>query len=456
MSDSNVNTTVTLDTKVKTTELERWGRSVVDMAKTAEKAVTGLTGTISKDLSAALTATEKDVQNLSHAFTDYFKTVTTGAQQAQAPLQAVHTAHTVHAADILKARQAAEDLAKVHVKTASTIKESYGGLVSELSGRFAGLFTVGAIEEFTRRSIMNFAQIQHSMDTIQYSAGGTSEQMESLTKTFEELSQKTGLGLTELQNKFEVFRATSNLSLTPATEMFKVIAEAANDTGTNIDAMGSITSSALNTLKIPTEQVRGLLMGLAAEMGSKELDNFARMVPRLTQDVASWAVGTEATKKSLEGLAAVAAVADETAFGGSKKGFQVLENSMSGMRDFTTAFGRQVSHTFTETMDKTNDTGEAYIAVSKRINQTSNLMFKDHLSEQEVMMRTSIMKNVFGWDGQAGEDQRKFWKAIYEHQDKVREKEDAYRRGMSDAEIQHQRIMKEDLAAINNLKAASE
>ena len=159
-----------------------------------------------------------------------------------------------------------------------------------LMGNFSFL-GIGAIEEFTRRSIINFAAVERGMEMIGFATEATQAQLADIGRTISEVARETGQSIAQTQGQFEQFAASAGLAPEEASKQFKLLSDAAVATGSSIEDMSRISTAALNTMKVPPEEMNKMFDQLAVAVPGKLISAFASMVPRLTQSLSQ--VGLE-------------------------------------------------------------------------------------------------------------------------------------------------------------------
>src|ERR1035437_268576 len=271
-----------------------------------------------------LTATDQS-EDVFRGFAQHFNDTITAAQNASKGLTT----------SIDSLGKSIDVLGKNTKQQGEQIAVGFDNAGDAVSRYFSRFLSIGIIEEFARRSVMNFSEVERGMERIGFETRASQQQLSSLGTEFDDLAKLSGMSIAQIEGEFSKFQATSGLAFEPAKQQFKLIVEAAEATGASVDSLGRIAIAASKNLNVSGEEMKTLFNNLAVTMPGPMFDAFASMAPRLTQTLEQMNISG---RHGMEQLAIIFQ-AVEPAIGSPLLAARQLNDLMTQMTDPFTKFG---------------------------------------------------------------------------------------------------------------------
>jgi hypothetical protein len=235
--------------------------------------------------------------------------------------------------------------------------------IQEATSAFAKLGTGLLSAEGIRRSVVGFAELQRSMEKLQFATQASDKQMAGLGKTFDEVAKNTGRSTDEIVKAFQEFYLLTGQTYGPALEkMFKTIGEASAVTGTSLESLSRIAGAAVNNMKVPQEQMDLLIKKLAVDLPGS-LDAFSNVAPRVTEELN--AIGLTGAKNAEEIALAFSTL--NRAFGNTRLTATALNEVFGAMVDGSSQFGKMMTPTLLEIRKHGGDVNETFETMYKKL-----------------------------------------------------------------------------------------
>jgi uncharacterized protein YukE len=254
----------------------------------------------------------------------------------------------------------------IHLKAVDETGEVMRGMAERIKQTTEAFtkFTTGlGVEEFARRSFTSYAEVTRSLERLQFATKATNEQIASLGETFDEVSKNTGRSTNDIVKTFQEFFHLTGQQYGPALEKtFKTIAEASEVTGASLESLSRIAGAAVNSMKVPQEQMDLLVKKLAIDLGGA-LDDFSQMAPRITQSLNT--IGLTGAKNVEE--AALAFDTLNRASGNTRLAASQINELFSQMADGSSMFGQMMIPTLMEVRKHGGDVTEVLEAMYQKL-----------------------------------------------------------------------------------------
>ena len=195
--------------------------------------------------------------------------------------------------------------------------------------------SVYAAIDTAKRGLTEFANVSFGMTRIAQETGATRKEIEGLGKQFHALSAITGESVQDISKSFQDFRAATGMALGPAGDMFNRVALAAHASGVAMNDMSSAAVAAIQSLKVPMDEVSGVLDTWVKTIPSSMMGAWAELVPRIGATLRQLNVNGTATATSLS--AAYVNLAQKL---GSKDAANSLQAIFGDMSNINTMLGK--------------------------------------------------------------------------------------------------------------------
>jgi TP901 family phage tail tape measure protein len=186
-----------------------------------------------------------------------------------------------------KLGQAVDETAHKHrdagqkaVEHANYATEAYAKLGSQIKEAFS----IVAVEEFTRRSYINFANMQEQMTRLRLSTGATTDELKHVQEQVEELAAATGVSAEKMIRAFRDFQTRSGLSPDEVRKIFEPMQQFADLTETSVNSATRLTTAAMKDLGVKLEEIPKL-MGVWSTTLDGIGNEFATVAPRMMADM---------------------------------------------------------------------------------------------------------------------------------------------------------------------------
>lgn len=141
--------------------------------------------------------------------------------------------------------------------------------------------SVAAVEEFGRHAFSTFASLERTLGRVGFAAHASKDQMEGLSTGMEDVATKVGISVEDLVKNFDDFRVKSGLSFEAAQQGFKNVADFSRVMGVSIESGTRLAAAAINSLKVPVEDIPKLLDGWSETIPPSMLEPFANVAPKI-------------------------------------------------------------------------------------------------------------------------------------------------------------------------------
>lgn len=218
--------------------------------------------------------------------------------------------------------------------------------------------------EVVRRSFEGYAELNRTLERLQFTTKMTDAQMKSLGDTFDDVSKHTGKSTDDIAKSFQEFYELTGQKYGPALEsMFKTIGEASAVTGASIESLSRIAGASVNNMKVPQEQMDILIKKLAVDLPGT-LEQFATMAPRVTESLNT--IGLSGAKNVEE--AAVAFDTLNRAFGNTRLTASAMNDLITQLADGSSTFGKIMLPTLMEIRKNGGDVTEVFETMYQKLN----------------------------------------------------------------------------------------
>lgn len=144
-----------------------------------------------------------------------------------------------------------------------------------------GFVSLAAAYDTARRGLTEFSSASRGMERIALEAGASRHEVEGLGRQLHDLAAITGVSVQEMQKSFMDLRAQTGLALGPAGDLFNRVALAAHASGVAFHDMASAATAAMQSLKVPVDEVGGVLDAWVKTVPANMMGAWAELVPRI-------------------------------------------------------------------------------------------------------------------------------------------------------------------------------
>lgn len=218
--------------------------------------------------------------------------------------------------------------------------------------------------EVVRRSFEGYAELNRTLERLQFTTKMTDAQMKSLGDTFDDVSKHTGKSTDDIAKSFQDFYELTGQKYGPALEkMFKTIGEASAVTGASLESLSRIAGAAVNNMKVPQDQMDVLIKKLAVDLPGT-LEVFSTMAPRITESLNT--IGFSGAKNVEE--AALAFNSLNRAFGNTRLSASAMNDLLVQLADGSSTFGKIMLPTLMEVRRNGGDVTEVFESMYQKLN----------------------------------------------------------------------------------------